>query len=170
MLPPLILQNVRSYATKKPKLLGAYTCLPCDLFRINSTEKVILRDFETQKAKGLTSFDVVLDTNGLVQPSTGDLFVRPNGMSVRPNGLFLQEIIGNFRGKNTTIFKLPKGLELESRQLRLLWEHSDHHSVQTSVPITLDELNEKLSKLCAEHGEKLTKADFMNKYPLSEFF
>lgn len=170
MLPPLILQNVRFFSTKKRKLLGVYSSLPCDLFRVNSTEKVILRDLVSQTENGLTSFDVVLDSNGLVQPSAGNLFIRPNGMSVRPNGLFLQEIIGNFRSFNTTIYKLPKGLELKSHQLTLLWEHNDHHSVQTTVPIELDALNDKLTKLCVKYGEKMNKSEFMKKYPLSELF
>ncbi len=152
MLPPLILRNVRSYVTKRrPKLLGVYSSLPSDLFRIQSYEDVILRDFESQKAKNRTSFDVVLDSNGLVQPSTG--------------GLLLHQIIGNF-GDRSVMFKLPKRLKLGIHKLRLLWEHTDHYSIQTTVPIELDALNQRLSQLCLEHGEKMTKNEFKKNYPL----
>lgn len=165
---PLILQHIRTYVKKTRKLLGVYDRLPCDLFRINGGVNVILRDFETQRSKGRSSFDVVLDSNGLVQPSTGDCFNGPNGMSLRPNGPFLQEIIRTFRNDNTVIYRLPKGVELKSRQLRLLWEHTDHHSLQTTVPIELDVLNEKLTALCLETGEKMTKTEFEKKYPFDD--
>lgn len=136
------IRSARAYSkkpSKRPKLLGVYSSLPCDLFRVNATEKVILRDHDSQVAKNRTSYDTYLDANGLLQPSpsTGR-FERPNGMSLRPNGPFLQEIVRGFNSDRMTIYKLPKGLELKTRQLTCLWEHSDHHSVQTTVPIELD--------------------------------
>ncbi|KAG4077579.1 hypothetical protein HA402_003006 [Bradysia odoriphaga] len=165
---PLILQHIRTYAKKTRKLLGVYDCLPCELFRINGGVNVILRDFETQRSKGRSAFDVVLDSNGLVQPSAGNHFLGPNGMSLRPNGPFLQEIIRTFRNDNTVIYRLPKGLEVKSRQLKLLWEHTDHHSLQTTVPIELDALNEKLTALCLEAAEKMTREEFEKRYPFDD--
>lgn len=167
------IQSIRSYSVKKlkkrPKLLGIYSSLPCELFRVNSTEKVILRDYDTQMAQNRSSYDLILDPNGLVQPSpsTG-LFERPNGMSLRPNGPFLQEIIRRFNNSQTTIYKLPKGLDLKGRQLTCLWEHSDHHSVQTIVPIKLEELNRKLTEMCIKEGEKMSKDEFLERYSFDD--
>lgn len=171
MLTPssCILKNVRAYSKKRPKLLGVYSILPCDLFRVNASEKVILRDHDTQMRNNRGAFDVFLDTKGFVQPSlSSGLFERPNGMSLRPNGPFLQEIIRRFPVRSMTIYKLPKGLDLESRQLTLFWEHSDHHSVQTTVPIELDALNDKLTQMCMKEGERMTKNEFIKKYPFDE--
>jgi len=54
--------------------LGRYTVIPVELFRINASEKVILRDFKAQEDKGRTSFDVKLAEDGLVHPKTGQTF------------------------------------------------------------------------------------------------
>lgn len=130
---------------------------------------MILRDHDTQIAKNRTSYDLFLDSDGFVQPSPpSGLFEHPNGMSLRPNGPFLQEIIRGFEGESVTIYKLPKGLELKSRQLTCLWEHSDHHSVQTTVPIKLAVLNDKLTQMCLKEGEKMTKNEFIEKYPFQD--
>lgn len=89
-------------------------------------------------------------------------------MSLRPNGPFLQEIVRTFRNDGTVIYRLPEGIELKSRQLKLLWEHTDHHSMQTTVPIEIEALNDVLTKLCLETGEKMTKAEFEERYPLDD--
>lgn len=56
------------------------------------------------------------------------------------------------------------GVKLPS-DLVLLHEHSDHHSMQCTVPMTLATLNEKLTAFCLEHGEQLTKMEFVERYP-----
>lgn len=62
--------------TFKPRpLLGRYSVLPVELFRVGPTDKVVLRDYHTQQNRGLTSFDCVLGGDGLVHPSEGDRFI-----------------------------------------------------------------------------------------------
>lgn len=120
----------RAYATKpNPPLLGRYTTIPYELFRINASKKVILRNFEDQKKLGRSSYDLVVQEDGLVHPRPGDTFdgtsrscmcmfeqglrgrmdVGPNGASVRPDGAMMQEVVRNFRGKNTTIYRILPG-------------------------------------------------------------
>lgn len=36
-------------------------------------------------------------------------WIGPNGASVRPDGAMLQEVVRNFRGKNTTIYRILPG-------------------------------------------------------------
>jgi hypothetical protein len=57
--------------TRSP-LLGRYRTTPVELFRINSSPKVNLRDYKKQMAKGSGSFDLHLSEDGLVHPKTGD--------------------------------------------------------------------------------------------------
>ncbi|CAD6586564.1 MAG: hypothetical protein CYPHOPRED_003607 [Cyphobasidiales sp. Tagirdzhanova-0007] len=145
-------------------LLGRYTVLPVELFRINSSEQIRLRDYAEQSKRGRTSYDLRLGSDGLVHPSDGENYICPNGASVRPEGSFLQELITGFMGRNTVIYRLPQGLELPP-DLICLHEFSDHHSLQCSKPMTLKDLNAKLTKLCIEHGEKLSKTEFAERYP-----
>ncbi|KAI8817765.1 uncharacterized protein EV422DRAFT_539870 [Fimicolochytrium jonesii] len=73
----------------------------------------------------------------------------PNGASVRPNGAFLQEVVRGFRGKNTTIWRIPAGTDLPP-DLVLLHEHTDHHSIQCMRPMTLFRAEQNNHGVCAE--------------------
>lgn len=149
---------------KKP-LLGSYDQLPRDLFRINATAKVILRDFDTQQVKDRRTYDVCLQ-DGMVEPSpeTGS-FEGPNGMAVRPNTFLMQELVRLFKGRNVTIYKLPAGLDLKSRNLKCLWEHTDQFSIQTTTRISLMDLNKRLNALCKDKGQRMSKDEFCEMYP-----
>ena len=148
----------------RPPLLGRYNHIYKDLFRVNATSKVILRDFEAQKKLGRSSYDLVIKEDGLVHPSNSDNFEGPNGASVRPNSPFMQEIIRGFKGKGVSIYLLKEGTPLPP-DLVLLHEHTDHHSIQCTRPMKLAELNDMLTKFCKTHGEKMTKQEFVERYP-----
>ena len=60
-------------ATFKP-LLGRYDIIPCDSFRINTSAKVILRDYDQQMKKGRSSYDLKIAEDGLVHPKPGPDF------------------------------------------------------------------------------------------------
>ncbi|KAK7460966.1 hypothetical protein VKT23_008894 [Stygiomarasmius scandens] len=157
----------RLYSTKpNPPLLGRYTTIPYELFRINASEKVILRDYEDQMKKGRASYDLVTQPDGLVHPKPGDTFEGPNGASVRPNGATMQEVVRNFRGRNTTIYRILPGRKLPD-DLILLHEHSDHHSIQCRVPMKLSQLNKKITEFCQQNSEKMTKQEFIERYPFT---
>jgi hypothetical protein len=61
---------------KQRPLLGRYTTLPVELFRINSSDKITLRDYDSQTRKGRSSYDCQLGEDGLVHPMKGDMFYR----------------------------------------------------------------------------------------------
>lgn len=105
-----------------------------------------------------------------------------NGASVRPKGPSMAEVVREFKGKNTTIYRLPKGECLLYEPYRLilikvtqgtelpedlvvLHEHADHHSIQCTRPMKLEELNEALTRCCKEKGEKMTKQDYVDRFP-----
>lgn len=146
-------------------LLGRYDHIYKDLFRVNATSKVILRDLAQQTKLGRSSYDVVLNaSDSLVHPSVGSNFQGPNGASLRPNSPFMQEIIRGFKGKSVTIYMLQEGTALP-QDLTLLHEHSDHHSLQCTRPMKLEELNKLVTDFCVKHGEKLTKQQFVDRFP-----
>lgn len=148
------------------KLRGRYTTTPRDLFRVNGTDKVILRDYKSQTGRGRNSYDLHLNEENLVVPAPDDgHFHGPNGASLRPNTRAMQEIIRNFKGRNVTVYRIPQGIDLESWDLILLWEFADHWSMQTNVPITLRDLNKKLTQFCIQHAEKMSVSEFCEQYP-----
>lgn len=113
LLPPLFMQR--------------FSVVPLQLFRIQNRKEVRLREYAAQEKLGRTSFDLMVQNDGLVHPMQGNKFVRPNGMSWRPLGPILYELLADFKGN--CIYIMPKGLELPST-LTLIHEHSDHYSIQ----------------------------------------
>lgn len=160
------LASKRTLQTGKRPLVAKYDVLERDLFRINNGVKVKLRPRAEQEAKGRKAFDLVVDETGHIKPSpaTG-LFEGPNGMSMRPNSSALQELVRHVTGKNLLVYRIKAGTDLKALDLVCLWEHSEHHSVQTTVPITLDKLNKKLTDLLKTHGEKMTPDEFIERFP-----
>ena len=151
-----------------PKLIGRYSKeTPIELFRIQGTKRVSLREYAAQMAKNRMSFDLRQNPeSGLVEPRNGEYFEGPNGMSIRPLGPVLHEVVRTFRGgKNTTIYRLPKGTPLEGEDLQLLHEHSDHYSLQCSKPMTLSALNHRMTEFMQKHAEQLTRQNFVDRYP-----
>ncbi|RKO88195.1 hypothetical protein BDK51DRAFT_15407, partial [Blyttiomyces helicus] len=134
-------------------LLGRHRVTPLDLFRVGGSDKVNLRDFHKQQALGRSSFDITLQ-NGLALPMEGRYFVAPNGASMRPNSPYLHKMISQFKGGNTTIYKLPRGTHLPDT-LTLLHEHSDYFYVQCAVPMTLEELNHEITTMLKRGGEQM---------------
>jgi len=100
-------------ASNMRKLLGRYTTVPLQLYRLQSGHATRLRDFEQQKKKQKTpgpfSFDLKLREDGLVHPALGDVFIGPNGASMRPAGPMFYEIASHFRGKNSLVITIPQG-------------------------------------------------------------
>ncbi|KAI3648015.1 hypothetical protein MP228_008236 [Amoeboaphelidium protococcarum] len=96
-------------------------------------------------ALGRTSFDLKLH-NGLVTPvEPRDKFTIPNGMSLRPASDKMLEILKLWRGE-PRIYVLRGGMTLPEG-LCVYHEHTDHHSLQTTVPIEPEEFYKKLTKL-----------------------
>ena len=69
----------------------------------------------------------------MYHPIEVDAFERPNGLSLRPVGLFLAEMLDNIEPK--FIFELPVGLTLP-KDMVMIHERSDHYSLQTTIPIS----------------------------------
>jgi len=143
------------------KLLGRFTVLPRELFRVQAGMMVSLRDREKQTSLGRFSYDLEL-RGGKVLPAVGTNFNGPNGMSLRPPTKFFFEIAAGF--EDPVIFKIAKGTSLPDT-LTLLHEHSDHYSLQTAVPCSLSELNARMSSFLKEHSEVLTIAQFAEHFP-----
>jgi hypothetical protein len=134
-----------------------FTQLPLTLYRIQSKARVNLRDYFEQIAKGRTSYDLKT-VKGMVMPMEGDKFHTPNGMSLRPNSPMMKTILENFRG-SPRVYCLPVGTTLPDG-LVVIHEHSDRYSMQTTVPIALAELEDKMTALLAECPSS-TKEQFL---------
>jgi hypothetical protein len=82
----------------------------------------------------LFSCSILADiSDGLIHPKLGDFFESPNGMSVRPRGPNMWEILDKFRGP-CNVWIIPQGTPLP-KELVLIHEHNDHFSVQTAGTI-----------------------------------
>lgn len=134
--------------------------MPRTLYRIQPRLPVSLRDFDLQRKKGRSSFDVVTH-DGLVEPLAPEkqsAFSTPNGMSLRPDGQNLRRILSDFQG-TPMIYRMHEGLEIPA-SFSLFHEHSDHYSLQTSGAVSLADLNHKLTSFLEALPPPQTREQF----------
>ncbi|KAF0852195.1 conserved uncharacterized mitochondrial protein [Andalucia godoyi] len=146
-------------------IIGRFNVVPQLLLRMQSGKAVRLRDFAAQQKLGRTSFDVKLQDDGLVHPippSTTE-FVRPNGMSLRPPGGNFQETLETFQ-KPPIIFRLVEGTPLPAH-FTLLHEHTDHFSLQTTEPVSITELNKRMTVFLSQF-QIITTQDYIREFGL----
>ena len=82
-----------------------FSVLPLTLYRLQSQMKPTLRSKIIQMQLNRTSFDFIPGSNGLYNPAEGDIYKGPNGLSLRPLGVTLAEILDSFDDR-TKIFEL----------------------------------------------------------------
>lgn len=145
------------------QIIGRFSRVPIGLFRVQTVEKVKLREYFRQQQQNRTSFDFKLHPDKKIHPAIGDEWVGPNGMSLRPGGYVMGEVVANFRGN--VVYHIPKDTELPD-DLVLLHEHSDHYSMQTAKMCTEKQLNDKLTEFLLQYAEKMTKNEYFEKFPM----
>ncbi|EFC44493.1 predicted protein [Naegleria gruberi] len=102
----------------------------------------------------------------MVQPAEGDVFECPNGLSLRPGGHTLGHILAHYK-KKVGLILIPEGVAIPD-DLVLIHEHTDHYSLQTSVPCTEDELNAKLNHFfeTTPNIQKVPLEAYLEQFPL----
>jgi hypothetical protein len=120
-----------------------FKSLPVTLYRLQGKVPVRLRVYAEQMEKGRTSYDLKTGEDGLVHPAKGDVWIGPNGMSLRPASENVLRIAKTFRG-TTTVYRMHEGLVVPDG-LIVLHERSDHYSLQTDEPVTPDTFNKRLT-------------------------
>ena len=109
-----------------------YSIVPLTLYRCQSYKMPKLRERSIQFSRGITSFDFKLGDNSLYNPAEGDIYLGPNGLSLRPLGVNLAELVGSFKGGY--IYEIPKDTIVPDG-LILIHERTDHYSLQPKQSI-----------------------------------
>ncbi len=105
---------------------------------------ISLRDFNAQADKNRASFDLKT-IDGIIHPTSGPTFTGPNGCSLRPSGPKMHEILKGYKG-DPRVYRMHEGLILPEGMV-ILHEHTDHYSLQPSVPTPLGEFNARITDL-----------------------
>ncbi len=143
------------------KKLTKYDVTPVELFRISKSPKVVLKEYAEQKNLGRKSYDYVI-YGDLIVPS-GEYFERPNGMSLRPQGANMVDILENFKG-SIKVTILPKGTVIPP-DLVLCLEYGDYYSLQTSKACTPKQLNTLLTSFMSKM-ETISKDQYFDRYSI----
>jgi len=151
---------------RQRKLIAIYRSLtkfPVTLHRCQTGLTVKLRARHVQADQRFRGhYDLVVDGKGRVRvhDPTDRLFHGPNGMSLRPKTDTYREILTYLTGD--TIFVIPQGTVIPA-SLQLLYEHSDHYSLQAAKECTYEELNKNLTEFLSKM-EKMSKDEFLDTY------
>ena len=91
----------------------------------------------------------------------GTVFHTPNGMSLRPLGPNMIDILNRFRGE-AMIYRLQEATALPEGTV-LFHEPSDHYSLNVEKPMSLEDFNDKLTEYL-KTLPAVTKQDFLEAY------
>jgi hypothetical protein len=89
----------------------------------------------------------------------GSPFTTPNGFSLRPASQKMIQILDSFNG-NPTIYSFLTGMKLPDG-FCIYHEHTDHYSLQTTEPISLEDYNRKVTELLMTLPT-MTKQNFLD--------
>ncbi|MCJ1463596.1 hypothetical protein MMC07_002204 [Pseudocyphellaria aurata] len=144
------------------KYIQRFSVIPKDLFRVNNGPSITLRD-RTVKKTG--PYDLVTEA-GKVKPKALDpnTYAAPNGASMRPNTPKQNNLVKTLKGADVIVYAIPKGTQLPNG-LVLVHEFRDHYSLQASIEMTLAELNANITNFLSITGQRLTKVQWLQKYP-----
>ncbi|KAL9106401.1 MAG: hypothetical protein Q9187_008565 [Circinaria calcarea] len=161
------------------KYIKIFTVIPKELFRLNSGASIALRD---RSVKRIGSYDLVTES-GKVKPKALEpaTYRAPNGASMRPNTPTQNRLVKTLQGKESVVYSIPKGTQLPD-DLVLVHEFKDHYSLQVATEMTLEgessplptaepiwlstiELNSKINNFMCTAGKRLTREEWLQKYP-----
>eukprot|EP01117_Protostelium_nocturnum_P016258 TRINITY_DN6393_c0_g1_i2.p1 TRINITY_DN6393_c0_g1~~TRINITY_DN6393_c0_g1_i2.p1 ORF type:complete len:220 (-),score=64.40 TRINITY_DN6393_c0_g1_i2:152-811(-) len=153
---------------RKKQVLGVYSVVPEDLFRVNESFSTKLKTKSEQRKAGKANYDVeVKEEDGLIHPFNGKYYQGPNGASARPNSIITHFVLSQY--EKAKIYRISKGTKLPE-ELVLVHEHSNHHSFQPSKPMNLSQFNDSLTHFFKSSGELMTKKQFLSRYPFEQAF
>ncbi|EZF71786.1 hypothetical protein H105_06044 [Trichophyton soudanense CBS 452.61] len=118
----------------------------------------------------------------MVQPKALNpaTYQPPNGASMRPNTLKMQQNAASLRGSSACIYKLDAGIRIPD-DLILVHEFKDHYSLQARNIMTVEgkpdaesidygltnrlDLNAKITRFLEGSGRCLSKDEWLREYP-----
>ncbi|KAK9438136.1 uncharacterized protein VB005_09143 [Metarhizium brunneum] len=143
-------------------LIAVFKQFPKQLFRVNNGRPINLRVWSPRRH----SYDIFAE-NGLVKPKALDplSYAAPNGASMRPNSPYQQSLVSwRFRGSDMIVYSVPKGTRLPD-DLVLVHERSDHYSLQPAVPMTVEDMNARMTNFFQDNAQEFTRDEWLEAYP-----
>ncbi|KIX05840.1 uncharacterized protein Z518_03813 [Rhinocladiella mackenziei CBS 650.93] len=146
------------------KYINRFTMIPKELFRLSNGSTLSLCG-RTMKTTG--SYDILTE-GGKVKPKAityPETYEGPNGASMRPNTPTQHQIVRNFKVSGVIIYAVPKDTRLPDG-LVLVHERGDHSFSPVAWPrLMLAELNTKINNFLAAKAQRMTKSEWLEKYP-----
>ncbi|KAI0416977.1 hypothetical protein F5X98DRAFT_375358 [Xylaria grammica] len=143
-------------------LVTVFRSFPKQLFRVNNGRYVTLRVHRPNRV----AYDIVAQ-NGQVEPKALNLqtYVAPNGASMRPNSPYQQLLVSSsFRGPEVIIYAIAQGTQLPD-DLLLVHERTDHYSLQPGVPMSVDDLNRRITDFMWTTARAYTRKQWLEEFP-----
>ena len=154
------------FSTSREFIIARFSKVPLRLFRLsNSAKRIVIGEKVAQEKKGVRMYDYVASPNGNMNPAPlCNTFIGPNGLSMRPSGRHMYELVAAFRkGTTTRVIEIPEGAEVP-QGLVLLHEHTGHYSLQPSRLMTPAEFI-ALVGMFVKPFRLLTQDEYVKAYP-----
>ncbi|KAI1954226.1 hypothetical protein LOZ57_000576 [Ophidiomyces ophidiicola] len=146
------------------RFIQAFATVPRELFRLNNGPAVRLRARPgPTRPQGV--FDL-LTHNGMVLPKalSPETYQPPNEASLRPNTPRQRELVDDAWGDAACVYAIPAGTRLPD-DLILVHEFRTHYSLQAKRKMTVEELNDTITRFLQSDARCLTKQQWLREYP-----
>ncbi|KAI1905775.1 hypothetical protein LOZ52_006681 [Ophidiomyces ophidiicola] len=93
-----------------------------------------------------------------------ETYQPPNGASLRPNTPRQRELVEDAWGDAACVYAIPAGTRLPD-DLILVHEFRTHYSLQAKRKMTVEELNDTITRFLQSDARCLTKQQWLREYP-----
>ncbi|KAH6684079.1 hypothetical protein B0J14DRAFT_572017 [Halenospora varia] len=84
---------------------------------------------------------------------------------MRSNGRYQQGLVRRLDGRDWIVYSIPRDTPLPE-ELILVHEHTDHYSMQPVIEMSLDDLNQRITKFLQRSGTLYSTEQWLMKYKL----
>ncbi|KAI2026587.1 hypothetical protein LOZ12_006611 [Ophidiomyces ophidiicola] len=152
------------------RFIQAFATVPRELFRLNNGPAVRLRarpgPTRPQGVFDLLTHNGMDDgaAQGIVAGDIPAIATAPNGASLRPNTPRQRELVEDAWGDAACVYAIPAGTRLPG-DLILVHEFRTHYSLQAKRKMTVEELNDTITRFLQSDARCLTKQQWLREYP-----
>ncbi|KAI9755953.1 MAG: hypothetical protein M4579_004084 [Chaenotheca gracillima] len=168
-------------ARRSFSVISIHSTIPTILLRLQCQPQSALFDYAGKDPAEVDPEDgVTVAEDGLVYPKVSHdepslSSQNTNGVGMMPNTFLMQEIVRNtvdwyhegLVDGLPLIYRVAKGAPVPPR-LILIQDRLSHFSLQPSVPMPLDVLNQTLDSFYEKHAQRMTAEEWLDDHPFEE--
>ncbi len=152
------------FCTSSDSIIARFTKVPCRLFYLTNSKKIVIREKLAQEKKDLYLYEYTASLDGNIHPAPlCNTFIGPNGLTLKPADRDMFEFVASGNRKTTRVIEIPEGTDAPEG-LVFLHEHDNKYSLQPSRTMKPSEFIALVGKF-VKSFRVLTRDEYVEAYP-----